>query len=169
MATAGNGMRPGEYMESSLVKVWPPTVETGGDGFDPDDLGVSAWEERRPEFYVAVTRRSGTTWRTEILRASPIDDGVIPHEVFERLVGQRDRIIAKQRRDRGVEQAAQRNGRQEHGVRVRGKVRENRLRRVAKRRGLILSKSKRRDPASAPTTACTGCSTRRQATPSASS
>ena len=107
-----NGMRPNEYLEASLVKVWPPSVadvaQQGGNVFDPDDWGVSSWDERRPKFYVALTRRIGQTWRVEVLEATPIEDGVIPHEVFNRLTEQRDRIIKKQRSVRSTESAAQR-------------------------------------------------------------
>ena len=50
-------------------------------------------------------RRRKLKWRIEILRGVPIDDGVIPDEVFIRIESMKDRIISEQRSDRGRDQA----------------------------------------------------------------
>ena len=94
------GMLPGEYMKTALVLVPNENPIEG-------EITLHGLE-RRPEMYVVVVRRRETTWRIEVLRATPIDDGVIPHQVAERIAVLRERIVKEQRRDRGRDQAAAR-------------------------------------------------------------
>ena len=103
------GMLPGEYMKHSTVLV-----------YDEDPLARShngrdtlVGREERPDFYIAVVRRHERKWRIEILRGVPIDDGVIPDEVFSRIESMKDRIITEQRSYRGRDQAMLRKADQE--------------------------------------------------------
>ena len=95
------GMLPGEYMKHSTILVYdenPLARSQGG-------RETLAGREERPDFYVAVVRRRELTWRIEILKGVPIDDGIIPDGVFTRIESMKNRIIAEQRSDRGRDQA----------------------------------------------------------------
>ena len=54
---------------------------------------------------ISVVRRREQTWRIEILKGVPIDDGIIPDGVFTRIESMKNRIIKEQRTDRGRDQA----------------------------------------------------------------
>lgn len=91
------GLLPGEYMMRNLVEVWPQGLESE---LTQDGLEV------RPEFWIAALRRKPNgDWVAEVYKGGEEVHWVIPHEVFERLVQYRDRIISKQRSDRGKERA----------------------------------------------------------------
>ena len=95
------GMLPGEYMKYSTILVYdenPLARSQGG-------RETLAGREERPDFYVAVVRRRELTWRIEILKGVPIDDGIIPDGVFTRIESMKNRIIKEQRMDRGHDQA----------------------------------------------------------------
>ena len=95
------GMLPGEYMKHSTVLVYDENPLARSQGGRETLVG----REERPEFYVAVVRRRELKWRIEILKGVPIDDGVIPDEVFTRIESMKDRIISEQRSDHGRDQA----------------------------------------------------------------
>ena len=97
MPKSSIGMKPGEYMRTSLVPVYDPNSLEGTMTID----GI----ERRPEFFIPVVRRLDTTWRIEVLRGVPIEDGVIPHEVVTRITELQKRIMREQRSDRGRDAA----------------------------------------------------------------
>ena len=105
------GMLPGEYMKHSTVLVYDENPLARSQGGRETLVG----REERPEFYVAVVRRRDLKWRIEILRGVPIDDGVIPDEVFTRIESMKDRIISEQRSDRGRDQALLRKVDQDDG------------------------------------------------------
>lgn len=100
------GMLPDEYMETSLIEVWPLK-----EGEDPDFEGRQfeeplPWKEYRPDFYVLVVRRVDEVWHVEVMKAAPIDDGQIPGPVMERMWMMRKRIIHKQKSDKAKDAAA---------------------------------------------------------------
>ena len=92
------GMLPGESMKYGVVPVYDENPMEG----KPTGRGI----ERRPDFYVPILRRLDGRWQLEVLKAEPITDGLIPHEVFERVFQYRQRIIHEQRSDRAKESAA---------------------------------------------------------------
>ena len=104
------GMLPDEYMQTSLIEVWPDNK------LDPETVPFlgreqnvrTPWEENRPQLYIAVVRRVGLQWHHEVMIGQPIEDGIIPAEVFERMVDMRNRIMAEQRSQRGKDNAAAR-------------------------------------------------------------
>lgn len=102
------GMLPGEYMVHSLVEVWPrDAIESDDPPYRGTEEVVDVpWEETRPELYVPILRRNGLKWQLEVMKAVPIEDGVVPHKVFERLWEMRRRIMLAQKSDRGKDQAA---------------------------------------------------------------
>ena len=105
------GMFPGEYMKTSLVEVWPDSEFDGSppvSGRPREALTGTHWQETRPDFFIAVTRRNDLDWHVEVLKATPITDGQIPGEVMERLVQQRKAIMDEQRSERGKNAAAKR-------------------------------------------------------------
>ena len=95
MSKRNQGMLPGESMKTSLI-----TIHAEGELDEDGDV-----EERRPDFYIAVMRHFKKRWTVEILKAEPITNGKIPHEVFERIIPMRQRIIQDERIERGKEQA----------------------------------------------------------------
>ena len=95
------GMLPGEYMKHSTVLVYDENpLARSRNGRD-----TIVGPEERPKFYIAVVRRRELKWRIEILKGVPIDDGVIPDEVFTRIEQMKNRIVSEQRSDRGRDQA----------------------------------------------------------------
>ena len=98
-------MLPDEYMKVSLVEVWPDSPLTLSEGFSGREVSTGAAElgaeEMRPKFYIVVMRRLELQWHCEILQAQPLEGGQVPHEVLERMVQMRQRIMAEQRSDRG--------------------------------------------------------------------
>ena len=108
MVKRSSGMKPGEYMKTSLVEVYDENPLEG----TPTIEGI----ERRPEFYIPVVRRMDTTWRIEVLKGVPIADGVIPHEVVTRITELQKRIMREQRSDRGRDAALVRRAQEKEEV-----------------------------------------------------
>ena len=98
MHPRSKGMLPGEYMKVGLVQVKDPNVLDG-------EITIKGDVERRPEFYVVIVRRFEGEWTVEVQATVPLTTGVWPDAVVTRIGKYQDRIIAEQRRDRGIEQA----------------------------------------------------------------
>lgn len=98
MHPRSKGMLPGEYMKVGLVQVNDPNTLDG-------DLTIRGDVERRPEFYVVIVRRFDGEWTVEVQTTVPLQSGIMPDAVVKRIATYQDRIIAEQRRDRGIEQA----------------------------------------------------------------
>ena len=106
---AKKGMLPDEWMKTSLIEVWPESplsMEAPFSGRDVATPNALAGEkELRPTFYVAVVRRRDKQWHYEVLKAVPTGESHIPHEVMERIIRMRERIMTEQRSQRGKDQA----------------------------------------------------------------
>ena len=90
------GMLPGEYMRVGHVKVWPKGLE--------GDLTVQGLETR-PEIYLLTVRKLDGEFKVEVMKGKPIDDGLLPHDVFKRMMSYYD-AINKQERSEISKQAA---------------------------------------------------------------
>ena len=99
------GVLPGEYMKTSLVKVYSEL---------PDgDITLHGIEDR-PEFYIVAVRNFEDRWTIETYKGELNKDGVLPHEVVERIDSLKQRIKKEKRSDAGKAAAEKRRAGQEH-------------------------------------------------------
>ena len=112
------GMLPDEYARASLVIIYPESPLESLDGsFAARRVATGREEagldEKWPEFYIPIVRRKDGKFDYQILKAEPVKDAHIPHEVMERIISERDRIISEGRSDSGKAAWATRRAREE--------------------------------------------------------